>query len=274
MIPSLQEVPIGIGDGQIVYLDMQDAMCRDVLRNSPYVSHPWEPDEQAVIRRLVRPGDVVFDIGAHFGEHSALMADLVGPAGRIIAFEPNPDRQRGLRRTMAERGNGELLGIALADACGTARLFVPEFHVTASLADWTARRVGPVRELTCEQDTIDRLLSGGRVPRPQFIKCDVEGAELLVFKGAAGLLDRADAPIVMYEANGPAARAFGTAVSASTEYLRGLSAPAFSFFWVQPGGALVPIDAALQPGVDLFNLVAIPAHRRAAGQLAGCATDG
>ncbi len=260
-IPSLRRVPIQIAEGQVLYLDMRDAMCRDTLRDSPYTVHPWEPDEQAVIRRVVRAGDVAFDIGGHFGEHAVLLGSLVGPRGRVFVFEPNPERLDGLRRTVMTCGNGQVLGVAVSDRVGPARLYVPEFHVTASLADWTKGRVGPVREMTCEQVTLDGLIDRGTVLPPDFVKCDVEGAELFAFRGAARTLDRPDAPIVMYEANLPGAQAFGLSMSASTDFLAALAAPRYSFYWVQPHGTLVPIRE-LRPDVTLFNLLAVPAARR------------
>ena len=236
-------------------------MCRDVLRDSPYGDHPWEPDEQAVMRRLVRRGEVALDIGAHFGEHSVLLAMLVGSEGRVVAFEPNPDRLDSLRRTVMQHGNGEVLPFAVADGTGPVTLYVPEFHVTASLADWTENRVGSIREVACEQVSLDALVARGAVPQPDFIKCDVEGAELLAFRGAIRTLDRRDAPIVMYEANLPGARAFGCSIAASTEFLAQLPAPSYSFFWVQPHGTLVPVRE-LRPDVELFNLVAVPEAKR------------
>jgi hypothetical protein len=75
---------------------------------------------------------------------------------------------------------------------------------------------------------------------PDFIKCDVEGAELLLFEGAKTTLDRPEAPSVIYEANLAAAHAFGCSVSASTDFLRRLTAAAYCFYWVQPEGTLVP----------------------------------
>jgi len=259
-LPLLQRVPIEIADGQIIYLDLRDAMCRDVLRNAPYQRHPWEPDEQDVIRRIVKEGDIALDIGAHFGEHAALVGSLVGPGGRVIAFEPNPERFDALRRTVTQHGNGELLPYAVSNAPGEAVLFVPEYHVTASLADWTDGRVGTVRQLHCRTVTIDALIDQGVIPQPTFVKCDVEGAELLVFEGARRTLDRTDAPIVMYEANFPGAKAFGTELAASTDFLRSLTAADYSIYWVQPQGTLVPVET-LRSDVFLFNLVAVPAAR-------------
>ena len=260
-IAPLRRVPVRIAADQILFLDMRDAVCRDILRDSPYDHHPWEPDEQQVMRRIVRRGEIAFDIGAHFGEHSVLLADLVGPHGRVFAFEPNPERLDALRRTVTQRGNGQVLPFAVADAPGTALLYVPEYHVAASLADWTQNRVGRVQTIPCERISLDALIANGAVPQPDFVKCDVEGAELLVFRGAVRMLDRPDAPIVMYEANLPGARAFGFSIAASTEFLAQLRAPGYSFFWIQPQGTLRPVRE-LQPGVELFNLVAVPASKR------------
>src|SRR5207244_9981399 len=68
-IPALQAVPITINGDQRLYVDLRDGLSHPLLAGSPWESVPWEVDEQAVMRRLVRPGDVIFDIGAHIGLH-------------------------------------------------------------------------------------------------------------------------------------------------------------------------------------------------------------
>ena len=65
---------------------------------------------------------------------------------------------------------------------------------TASLSDWTDGRLGAVEHTTCEVRRLDALIAQGVVPFPAFVKCDVEGAERLVFEGARQTLDRSDAP--------------------------------------------------------------------------------
>src|SRR5438132_1625942 len=122
-------------------------------------------------------------------------------------------------------------------------------------------RDSPYDRHPCERIALDALVARGVVPQPDFVKCDVEGAELLVFRGAVRMLDRPDAPIVMFEANLPGARAFGVSIAASMEFLARLQAPGYSFFWVQPQGTLVPVRE-LRPDVELFNLVAVPASKR------------
>ena len=63
------------------------------------------------------------------------------------------------------------------------------------------------------------------------------------------------------EANLPGAQAFGHSISAATDYLASLGAPAYSFYRVQPNGTLVPIRE-LRADVTLFNLLAVPASKR------------
>lgn len=56
----------------------------------------YEPDTQAFIRQLLRPGMVAFDVGAHHGFYTLLMAQCVGSEGLVVAFEPSPKERRKL----------------------------------------------------------------------------------------------------------------------------------------------------------------------------------
>lgn len=256
--PPLRRVPLQIAAGQTIFLDMHDALSRDVLRDSPYREHPWEAAEQQLMRRIVRGGDVAFDIGAHLGEHCALLTSLVGATGHVFAFEPNPERWHGLSLTVTQRGNGELVPVALADRVGTDDLIVPDLHSMASFAPWTTGDVGAIRRIQVQVTTLDTLIANGKVPLPQFIKCDVEGSEWAVFRGAASILDRADAPMILYEANRQSARAMGLSVAASTELLRSMTAAAYRFHLVTAGGGLQEIE---QPE-RLSNILAVPQRMR------------
>lgn len=257
--PSLQAVPVFIA-GRALSVDLRDGLSHGLLAGSPWARVPWEEDEQEVMRQLVRPGEVALDVGAHIGLHLVLLADLVGPAGFVHAFEPNPRRHHALAATVARLPNAALHRFGLADTTGPGTLFVPEDESMASLADWTAGRAGRAARTACEVRRVDDLVASGEVGRPAFVKCDVEGSELLVFTGARRTLDRADAPVILYEANARSAAAAGADVSAATRYLTSLPTPGYAIRHVQPGGRLVPIDE-LDPRQDNFNLVAIPAAR-------------
>jgi FkbM family methyltransferase len=264
-LKSLQTVPITINGTQQVYVDLRDGLSHDLLAGSPWTSVPWEVDEQLVMRRLVGPGEVVLDIGAHFGIHMVLLSALVGRDGVVHAFEANPSKRATLQATVARLDNTVLHPYGLSDVARRATFYVPEDETMASLSDWTEGRVGAVHRTECDVKRLDDLIVEGRVAAPDFIKCDVEGAEPQVFRGASQLLDRRDAPIVMFEVNARAARGFGAPISAAADFLRSLSQPAYSILQLQGDGRLVPIDV-ISDEADHFNLVAMPrarAHRLA-----------
>jgi FkbM family methyltransferase len=256
----LQAVPITVNNSQRLWVDLRDGISHLLLAGSPWRGVPWDPDEQLVMRQVVRPGDVVLDIGAHIGMHTVLLSKLAGPSGAVHAFEPNPRKAGALAVTVASLRNARLHLIALGDHAGTLPLFVPEDQSMASLADWTDGRVGPVEAASCEMRPLDDLVLAGEVPLPDFVKCDVEGGEPRVFAGARATLDQVTAPIILYEANRLSARAFGAAVSTGTHMLRRCYCANYRFFHVQPAGELRPIDA-FDPGCEHFNLLAVPASR-------------
>ena len=76
-------------------LDTGDAVGRVVA-----ISGVWEPNATAVVKRLLHPGDVFVDLGAHTGYFTLLAADLVGATGHVFAFEPSPERYRELLRNL------------------------------------------------------------------------------------------------------------------------------------------------------------------------------
>lgn len=251
---AFQAVPVHIKDHPYVYLDLRFGYAHQLLWDSPYDAPPREPDEQAVMRRVVREGDAAYDIGVHFGFHTALLARLAGPRGRVCAFEPNEQLFPSLRRTLAELPNATLHPLALSDEDSDATLFVPEDVSMASLADWTGER-GGTRQIKCRQRRLDGLVERGEVPAPDFLKCDVEGAELSVFRGARRTLDRADAPVVLFELNANAARGFGQEKSAAMDFLASLDAPRYRFFEVGEGGRLRPAERV---EADFANVLAVP----------------
>lgn len=100
-----------------VYLGNDTALCRVLGRYKMYVdtrdvsisSHLmlegyWEMWVTEAMMRHVRPGMTVLDIGANLGYFTMLLADLVGPAGRVLAFEPNPEMAGRLRRSIGLNG--------------------------------------------------------------------------------------------------------------------------------------------------------------------------
>jgi len=253
-VKSLQAVPITIADWPPVYMDLRSFNSLFWLHGTPFKSSPREVDEQAVMRRFVRPGDVVFDIGANLGLHMALLAQLVGPQGRVIAFEPNSGLLPPLELTVRALKNTSLYPYALSDKTATSQLFVPADHSMGSLADWTREDnllelrqqlgLGESQTITCEQRQMDELVKTGVIPRPDFIKCDVEGAELMVFKGGLETLNSPDAPFIVFEAGVDTARGFGLKLTDAADFLVGLPEPGYQLLALLEGGGLRYVRSA------------------------------
>lgn len=174
--------------------------CRwSVFTGSRFVLGRYHEDETAEIQRLVRPGDVVYDIGAHVGYYTLVAARAAGPAGHVHAFEPLPLNQRTLQGhlRMNRIDNVSLLTCAVSDAPGVLR-FDP--------AGGTGRgRLSTRGTLEVPVVRIDDLVEQGLLRPPALIKMDIEGAEAAALRGALRTL-REHAPVVFVATHGDAVR--------------------------------------------------------------------
>lgn len=185
---------------QTAYLGDHTAICRILGRYKMYVdtrdvgvaSHLmldgyWEMWNTETIIRLVRPGMTVLDVGAHCGYFSVLLADLVGPTGKLLSFEPNPPMAELLRRTIAVNGfdgRTTVHEIALGQERGTAILEVPKNEPKNAHVVQGKGGPGTVEVPLRRGDEIPGALDA------DFIKIDAEGAEQAIWTGLADILAR------------------------------------------------------------------------------------
>ena len=250
-LKSLQSLPIEVESGTL-YADLRISSARNLLVEPKSLT-----GESLVMRHVVRSGDVVFDIGAHFGFYTVPLSEIVGDTGKVYAFEPNPELFSSLRQTIAERRNVELLPFALWHRRAHLELFVPEDASMASLSDWTDGTAGNIHRIECEAYSIDDLIEEGRVKEPSFIKCDVEGAEFSVFRGALKNLNRVDAPVILFEVVKLAAKSFGMTIGEYFDILETLEKPGYVFFEVTPYG----IRRLASREIKYANVLAVPGSK-------------
>jgi len=161
----------------------------------------FEQEEMAFVRSLLKPGDVVLDIGAHVGFFTMQMAALVGAAGCVYAFEPVHANADLLERSMAENQFSDRIVLrrgAVGATSGTARLTYPKETLNTGGAFLLAGNDAPPSghlEAGVSVTSIDDLQLRHPV---RFIKMDVEGAEPQVLHGAMRLL-QADRPVILTE---------------------------------------------------------------------------
>jgi FkbM family methyltransferase len=156
----------------------------------------FERYEQEEFARVLRPGQVVFDIGANVGFYTLLAARLVGPAGRVWAFEPAARNVAYLKRHLELNNcrHATVLEVAVADRTGTATFQAsPSFSEGRLVAD-ASPTPGQYEVATV---TLDALLARDEVSLPNLLKIDVEGAELSVLHGAADVIRRGRPTILL-----------------------------------------------------------------------------
>jgi FkbM family methyltransferase len=139
-------------------------------------------------RQFVKAGDLVFDIGAHAGNHVRGFSAL---GCRVVALEPQPDFARLLRVLFSRRSGVRIIEAGAGRAAGRGTLSISERTptVTSLSAGWRDRRAGDPdftgvdwnRRVDIEVTTLDALIQEHGVPA--FIKIDVEGSEPDVLAG-------------------------------------------------------------------------------------------
>ena len=247
---SLQAIPLQTKTDNTLYADL-----RLLSTHSMFLNRQWPIYGEKAIRRALKEGDVVFDIGAHNGVFTTLFSHLVGASGKVYAFEPNPEVLLTLRRTVEELDNVVLYPFALSNESRKAKLVIPGDPSMASLSDWFDGAHGHTHTVECELRRLDDLVEADALPLPNFIKCDVEGAELSVFKGAEKCLNRVDAPYMLFEALAGSAHSFGENASGAIDFLLGLEKPRYHCFKLGAGGKLTAVKTL---DVPYANLVAVP----------------
>lgn len=173
--PDAVEVLGGALRGARLYVDMATE------------KHYWlgthEPLVQAVLQRQVRAGDVVWDIGAHVGFFTVLMARQAGSEGRVYAFEPVD------RNAVRLEENIDANGLHNVVICPAAVGDVSGFVAFADGATSLEGRIDQAGTMRVECVTVDSAIAAGCMP-PTLMKVDVEGAEAAVIRGAAATITK------------------------------------------------------------------------------------
>ena len=156
------------------------------------------------LAELLKPGSVFFDVGAHHGWVSMWTLPLVGKEGKVISFEPSPANLSILEwhRTSNNFPQWAIVPKAVSDVDAEKEFFLvdtgdsPMNSLTTGVPGTPLMSGRDIRKIIIQTITLDTFCSQDSL-RPNLVKIDVEGAELLVLRGAAKLLDECYPTIIL-----------------------------------------------------------------------------
>lgn len=184
--------------GLELYLDPRDGASGEMIKGI-YDDFLFEALGE---RDALRDGAVVWDVGAHVGYNSMVFASLIGPAGRVCAFEPNPYNAERFRRHLGKNQHlserVDLRECAVASVDGELPFRLSPSHFLSSIGylntdgQYPSDRIssatyGELHSVLVPVRTLDSLFNEGLLP-PSLVKIDVEGAETQVLEGGHELL--------------------------------------------------------------------------------------
>jgi FkbM family methyltransferase len=169
--------------------------------------------EEGTVRFITgeaRPGDIFYDIGANIGPYTLMAAKRVRPNGAVYAFEPHASNFQSLIENIRLNGLGDVVK-AMSSALNNQEGFFDfnyymldagtSMSQLADRRDDHDREFRPVFTERKHGTTIDRLIEDGVIERPNLIKMDVDGNELLILKGMRTLLEEAPPRAILMEVN-------------------------------------------------------------------------
>jgi FkbM family methyltransferase len=212
-------------------------------------------------RRFVRPGMVCIDAGANIGDSTLHLAKLVGPTGRVYAFEPAPFPRSRLAEHVAANNFDDRVSIspcALADHAGTATLSFSQPEVEnqgmGSLVNHDNHVVTQSIEVPLQP--LDTFVNEMKITKIDLIKVDIQGAEPMLLSGARATLAR-QRPVMCMELSPLDLAASGLD---SSELVGMLEAIGYAVHVLGPDGTAGTVVASdsLAKGYRASNVICVP----------------
>jgi FkbM family methyltransferase len=156
-----------------------------------------DPAVSGIVRKIVRPGDVVLDIGANIGLVTLQMASIVGAEGHVFAFEPIKRLSALMSRSAAENHfeNVTVHNVALSDLTGSGSMKVADSSLGCSTLSFN------IEGEPCDIKMLDEIDFGPHFRRPRLLKIDVEGHESKVFAGGRTFLEKYSPDYILFESH-------------------------------------------------------------------------
>ncbi|HTB58381.1 MAG TPA: FkbM family methyltransferase [Polyangia bacterium] len=208
MRPDWLDTPRVVGLSSVGFPDDQEPLQievtpREMINRAIFLYGTFEISETRLVQAFLQPGMTFLDVGAHIGYYTLIAARLVGDAGHVHSFEPGKEMRAHLEANVARNGlrNVEIHPQALAERTGEVGFYPSELASNQGISSIIASGDGRAAPVTVPSFSLDDFAAslGGR--RIDFLKMDIEGAELQVIRGGRRLLGEKEAPPMIFEAH-------------------------------------------------------------------------
>lgn len=141
--------------------------------------------EIATLKKIIRPGSHILDIGANIGFYSKILSEITGPTGKVYCFEPDTLNFKRLQKNTGGLTNVMLFNNAVSDQKGILKVYRSKLlnvdHRTYPVNNYdSVEEIGAV--------SIDGLIADNIIPAVDLVKIDIQGYEMVAFKGMSRLL--------------------------------------------------------------------------------------
>ena len=150
----------------------------------PFIKRRQDKREIDILRRYVKPGFTVLDIGANIGFYTRILSDLTGRGGHVFSFEPDRINFSHLKANCSALPNVTLVNKAVSEKDGALKIYKSPM-LNVDHRTYPVDHYESVEEIDCI--ALDSFFSGGR--RIDFVKIDIQGFEMSAFEGMKGLLE-------------------------------------------------------------------------------------
>lgn len=241
-----------LGNGMKVIVPWNDLIGRSIFESGYY-----EAETVKLIQKLLAPGMVFFDVGAHIGQYTLVASQAVGATGQVHSFEPDPDTYKWLQRNarLNRLNNVQLTPMALSNESGIRQLYLATSQsIGCNSLSPPSNYSGNTCHIECT--TVDAYVEMKGIQRVDLIKVDVEGAEGSVLQGASSLLRSENKPIIIMEFEEARQKALGSSCAKLADVL---TSNGYSLFTAQGQRARDYVPSASDPAG--LNVLAIPRRK-------------
>lgn len=195
----------------------------------------YERETTILFNKIIKPGMVIIDIGAHIGYYTTLFSKLTGADGKIYAFEADIDNFKLLKKNINKYKNINIYNIAIADKNGR----IDFYKVKNSTGCHSIIKANNAVKTSVQATTLDNFMVENNINQIDIIKIDIEGAEPLAFQGMKKLFNKNKNLSIVMEFSPDS---FNENQPDPAEFLNNLNKQGFKIFQIIKNGKTLPFS--------------------------------